>query len=541
MDEHEQFVSETNVPVGCVMAYAAELSEDDLRRAGWFYCHGQKLTDTPIGSVPKDGDDLHPLFLAIGHCNGGEGSEFFLPDYRGLFLRGNSGDATETSPDPGVSERFAAAPGGNAKEAVGSLQWWATAQPSRAFKSTPLDYAASGTQGSWFGLSWTGEEHTTDAPVSIQKFTGGDSETSASNVAVHYIIKWKQGAAIPVGAVFAYAGIGKDSSRSIAANLRRCDGSSINRSEPGGDLPDLFEAIGYRYGGAGNQFTLPDYRGRFLRGLGTRTNVIDKTKTVSSGPTLGAVQGSSTARPNVDFVYKQSVISNSHATANTTRLPSDPGLDVNCYQPDAGGSTLTIDLAASGGDAESRPKNMAMSHHIVTGKGNGTPVVLPIGSVICIPGDANPPGNAWTKCECVYLDSKETIYQALFDVIGYAYGQVENTYAVPDLRGRFLRDLDGGTGNDPDVALRQPIVKIPGMPTNGTASIQSCATGAPASPIMAVLNVNLPRVRVGIGCPDNSKKFTNANAGMSLSPDGGGDVETRPTNASVIFYIKSGA
>lgn len=41
-----------------------------------------------------------------------------------------------------------------------------------------------------------------------------------------------------------------------------CDGSVLNKNT----YTDLFDVIGYTWGGAGNNFNLPDLRGEFLRG-----------------------------------------------------------------------------------------------------------------------------------------------------------------------------------------------------------------------------------------------------------------------------------
>ena len=47
-----------------------------------------------------------------------------------------------------------------------------------------------------------------------------------------------------------------------------CDGRSLECAQ----YPELFAVLGYTYGGSGNTFNIPDYRGYFLRGVGTGTN-----------------------------------------------------------------------------------------------------------------------------------------------------------------------------------------------------------------------------------------------------------------------------
>lgn len=48
-----------------------------------------------------------------------------------------------------------------------------------------------------------------------------------------------------------------------------------------------------------------------------------------------------------------------------------------------------------------------------------------------------------------------TTYEDLFALLGTKYGSDDSsTFKLPDLRGRFERNVDGGEGNDPDAASR---------------------------------------------------------------------------------------
>lgn len=83
---------------------------------------------------------------------------------------------------------------------------------------------------------------------------------------------------VPVGAVTAYAGqvappaLGASSSGSAwgaPASVEpwgwiACDGRSLVTAL----YPELFNILGYLYGGSGDSFALPDYRGFFMRGIG---------------------------------------------------------------------------------------------------------------------------------------------------------------------------------------------------------------------------------------------------------------------------------
>lgn len=93
-------------PSGAVVAFAGGTAPE-----GWLLCDGSAVSRTQYAS----------LFAAIGTAHGsGDGATTFqLPDYRGRFLRGVD-DGQKRDPD--ALTRTAAAPGGNAGDAVGSLE-----------------------------------------------------------------------------------------------------------------------------------------------------------------------------------------------------------------------------------------------------------------------------------------------------------------------------------------------------------------------------------------------------------------------------------
>jgi microcystin-dependent protein len=111
--------------------------------------------------------------------------------------------------------------------------------------------------------------------------------------------------------------------------------------------------------------------------------------------------------------------------------------------------------------------------------------MLPIGTVCAFAGQANPvsggANNIWQSISCASINSKDGIlnpdipltfveaegwmfcdgrylsknaYPELFAVLGYLYGKKEDTFAIPDYRGLFLRGVDAGSGMDPDADKR---------------------------------------------------------------------------------------
>jgi len=78
--------------------------------------------------------------------------------------------------------------------------------------------------------------------------------------------------------------------------------------------------------------------------------------------------------------------------------------------------------------------------------------VPPVGSVLAFGGDTPPSG--WLPCDGSPVGRGQ--YPALFAAIGVHWGAGDSitTFNLPDLRGRFLRGQDHGSGHDPDVATR---------------------------------------------------------------------------------------
>lgn len=62
-----------------------------------------------------------------------------------------------------------------------------------------------------------------------------------------------------------------------------CDGRALSSYE----YPELFAVLGYTYGGSGDHFCIPDYRGSFLRGNDTGTQNAPNLGTRVRVPELG--------------------------------------------------------------------------------------------------------------------------------------------------------------------------------------------------------------------------------------------------------------
>lgn len=505
-------MSGASVPVGTVLAYAGTNTGPELNQMGWLICDGSSLSATTYVD----------LFQVIGTCNGGDGStEFNLPDYRGYFLRGQ--DPTGQV-DPDANSRTAANSGGLTGDNVGSIQDWATANAHTPFKSS-IDRVP-------------GDNHkvyvSTDCMVLlkgsqvIQSNSGGDAETRPVNAYVRYIIKATDDALLPVGVVVPYAGNSSVGSANIATWFLLCQGTELPQSAN----TELFSAIGTANGGSSTTFNLPDYRGRFLRGVANGSDTDpDASSRVpmqaggNSGDNVGSIQAAATGRPKTPFTINidiGTVMQNSSACSGHKNTRWNPG------SPE---KTMTV----SGGDNETRPVNAYVDFYIMSKQTSGATDVFPIGGVIGIPGNGAPPPGQWLLCDGRAVNNSLQ-YTDLYNAIGHDNGGNATTFNIPNYQGMFLRGCDHGQGRDPDAGERLEAAGG-GQTGDNVGSVQDFATAMPQKPISGAVQhqpVHLQKTAAAIGNQNYSGKW-----GSTQTPTlGGGDKESRPVNAYIKFYIK---
>lgn len=336
----------TRLPVGAVVPYAGH--QDDPELADWILCAGQK--EPTVGEYAE-------LFDAIRFCHGRHGEDMVLPDFQGWFLRGVSGGSRR---DPESERRERPYEHGNDGDHVGSQQGWATALPftpfSTTFRCLPRHQAAKRVAGgAWDLLQVNGLGQKVPYTCS-----GGDTETRPTNVSVDFYLRYQsdEGAkgehdGFPIGAV---AHLGWD----LPENdyWLPCDGRlDVNRQE----YPALYAAIGNTYGGqpVDTTFGLPDYRGRFLRGVDHKSAIDPDAPHRITAPGgqiagIGSVQSYATGRPHnpyeVIVPFLPIDLLGAHGATNT----SNAGADGN----------LTIDPWTSGGDGDTRPVNCYLNYYI---------------------------------------------------------------------------------------------------------------------------------------------------------------------------------
>jgi microcystin-dependent protein len=162
-------VQQSLVPAGTIVAYGGTAAP-----AGWLLCNGASVTRTTYPS----------LFTAIGTAFGTASTTVFnVPDFRGRFLRGWDAAAGR---DPDRATRTAMTTGGNAGDAIGSIQGHMFQSHAHGSSFFSTGYSASYNTAQ--EVLSTGARNNGLVPVPTT-LTGGN-ETRPLNANVNYIIKY---------------------------------------------------------------------------------------------------------------------------------------------------------------------------------------------------------------------------------------------------------------------------------------------------------------------------------------------------------------
>ena len=175
------------------------------------------------------------------------------------------------------------------------------------------------------------------------------------------------------------------------------------------------------------------------------------------------------------------------------------------------------------------------------------PQAAPSGTIVAYGGTAAPAG--WVFCDGTSYSGSNATYAALYAAIGTAYGGQTATMAfnVPDLRGRFVRGADDGSGHDPDAASRT--ASATGGNAMGVGSIEAAAfashshgvndPGHSHSSWATYSGTNLAAGGFNYaGTPDGAFHGATAVAGTGITVSAAGGAETRPLNVAVSYIIK---
>lgn len=177
----------------------------------------------------------------------------------------------------------------------------------------------------------------------------------------------------------------------------------------------------------------------------------------------------------------------------------------------------------------------------------------PAGSILAFAGDSPPTG--WLLCDGSAVS--RTQYSNLFGAIAVHWGAGDSitSFNLPDLRGRFLRGQDRGTGHDPGAASRVASA-AGGSSGDSVGSLQAESAGPHIHPVTdpghqhsAVAGVFVlgSTAGTGLGLSNGGGPFTfstpafSADTTASTTSVGVGantGSESRPLNVAVNYIIK---
>jgi microcystin-dependent protein len=288
------------LPVGSIIAYSGNNCP-----VGWKVCNGEELIV----------DDYKELFNIIGHTYGGSGIKFKLPNLIGRVIVGEDKNRII------LSEPYSCVLGGVGGEIKHTLTEEELAKHKHTGKTS-----ITGDRGSGADVNYSITDPDRGNPV-IPRIETTESGSDAPHnnmqpyIIMNYIIKVDSIGKFqdnivtytdlnyesPVGSILPLA------SNTIPSGWLLCDGSSKLISE----LPELFNLIGYNWGGSGNYFNLPDLRGRTLVGsdLGAGR--------VTSNNSLSNTGGNETHSLTLDELPPHSHVFTKNSTLNSTIVPGE--------------------------------------------------------------------------------------------------------------------------------------------------------------------------------------------------------------------------
>jgi hypothetical protein len=224
-------------------------------------------------------------------------------------------------------------------------------------------------------------------------------------------------------------------------------------------------------------------------------------------------------------------IGNASNTQNVLNVQTNgTGRGINMILSNGGNSNPAININHSGtGNAITANRPIQATSFI--GDGSQLANLIPSGIIMPYAGATAPGG--YLVCDGAAVS--RTTYAALFAAIGtnWGVGDGSTTFNLPDLRGRFLRGVDGAAGNDPDKATRT--ANNGGNVGNNVGSYQLDDFGNHTH------NSNSPppsgwRGPGAVGGTNVSDGHVN-NTTTAITSSSGGN-ETRPKNAYVNYIIK---
>jgi microcystin-dependent protein len=193
-----------------------------------------------------------------------------------------------------------------------------------------------------------------------------------------------------------------------------------------------------------------------------------------------------------------------------------------------GGTKIETGLDANGnGTLDAGEVSVSLTTYVCNSSSGSGSSGVPSGSIMAFAGATVPSG--WLLCDGSIIS--RTTYSDMFSSIGTAWGQGDGstTFHLPDLRGRFLRGVDGNASVDPDASSRTSLY-LGGNTGNNIGSYQNDEFKSHNHNYSGWYG---PFGNPAIGSGGNGNTTT-----ISIQSSNSGGSETRPKNAYVIYIIK---
>jgi microcystin-dependent protein len=178
-----------------------------------------------------------------------------------------------------------------------------------------------------------------------------------------------------------------------------------------------------------------------------------------------------------------------------------------------------------------------------TATSQSTQGLVPAGTILPFAGSSAPSG--YLLCDGTPVSRAQ--YANLFAAIGTAWGdgtmqadgttpssfQAQDGFNLPDLRGRFLRGVDGTAGNDPD-ELTRAASNAGGNTGNAVGSKQADQFASHVHPN----TINAAAFTGAYGYTVGTQPNNANNSVATINNAAAGGNETRPKNADVTYIVK---
>ncbi|PBQ33421.1 hypothetical protein CNR22_17090 [Sphingobacteriaceae bacterium] len=241
----------------------------------------------------------------------------------------------------------------------------------------------------------------------------------------------------------------------------------------------------------------------------------------SSSASFGFIIGQNTIATNVlSYENTPMYFGNNGSNKMVLSAAGNLGIGSGAFAP-----TATLEVAGTVKIADGTQGANKVLTSDASGNATWQNTGVPAGAIMAYGGTVIPTG--WTLCDGTTLS--RTTYSVLFAAIGTAWGvgNGTTTFNVPDMRGMFLRGVDGAASNDPDASSRTATNS--GNAGNNVGSKQADEFESHTHSISNVGSTTL----AGLGLTNLLSPSGTSNTNAS-----GGSTETRPKNVYVYYMIK---